>query len=204
MRILNFKTFENNNLDGNFPTLEEVKSYFYYFTDEVGTSISNYNVGYVYFESAKYSRIMQTKERPVEDFVDILNTELSNNQLAIINDFIYVNHEISPNKKNKLKYILSGEIPSYEYMNFLFRDPLFDKQHFEELVECCKSLYLETGFRPFGFCWTEDYVSAEGDDVITKLGFEGTFFRGSDDEYFKICKIFNQGDKTKDLVKHFI
>ena len=45
MRILNFKTFENNDLDGNFPTLEEVKSYFYYFTDEVGTSISNYNVG---------------------------------------------------------------------------------------------------------------------------------------------------------------
>jgi hypothetical protein len=49
MRILNFKTFENNDLDGNFPTLEEVKSYFYYFTDEVGTSISNYIVGYVYF-----------------------------------------------------------------------------------------------------------------------------------------------------------
>jgi hypothetical protein len=201
MRILNFKLFEQKKLQDNFPSLEEVKSYFYDFTDEIG-NISRFDVGYVYFESERYSRIMQTKERPVDDFIDISNTTLTTNQLSIINDFVIVNREVSDNKKNILKYILSDDIPSYEYMSISFNS-LFDEDKLDILIDCLKVLYSETEFRPFGCLWTEDYPS-DDDGVITKLGFGGTFFRGSDEEYLKFCKIFDQGNRTKDLVKYFI
>ncbi len=202
MRILNFKLFESKKLEDKFPSLEEVRSYFYDFTDEVG-NISRFDVGYVYFESERYSRLMQTNERPVDDFIDISNTTLTNNQLSIINDFVIVNREVSDNKKNILKYILSGDIPSYEYMSISFNS-LFDEDKLDILIDCLKVLYSETEFRPFGCLWTEDYPSDNGNDVITKLGFAGTFFRGSDEEYLKFCKIFDQGSRTKDLVKYFI
>jgi len=202
MRILNFKLFEQKKLEDNFPSLEEVRSYFYDFTDEIG-NISRFDVGYVYFESERYSRLMQTNERPVDDFIDISNTTLTNNQLGIINDFVIVNREVSDNKKNILKYILSGDIPSYEYMSISFNS-LFDEDKLDILIDCLKVLYSETEFRPFGCLWTEDYPSDNGNDVITKLGFAGTFFRGSDEEYLKFCKIFDQGSRTKDLVKYFI
>ena len=202
MRILNFKLFEQKKLEDNFPSLEEVRSYFYDFTDEIG-NISRFDVGYVYFESERYSRLMQTNERPVDDFIDISNTTLTNNQLSIINDFVIVNREVSDNKKNILKYILSDDIPSYEYMSISFNS-LFDEDKLDILIDCLKVLYSETEFRPFGCLWTEDYPSDNGNDVITKLGFAGTFFRGSDEEYLKFCKIFDQGSRTKDLVKYFI
>jgi len=202
MRILNFKLFEQKKLQDNFPSLEEVKSYFYDFTDEIG-NISRFDVGYVYFESERYSRIMQTKERPVDDFIDISNTTLTISQLSIINDYVIVNREVSDNKKNILKYILSDDIPSYEYMSISFNS-LFDEDKLDILIDCLKVLYSETEFRPFGCLWTEDYPSADGDGVITKLGFAGTFFRGSDEEYLKFCKIFDNGSRTKDLVKYFI
>ena len=202
MRILNFKLFEKKKLQDNFPSLEEVKSYFYDFTDEIG-NIIRFDVGYVYFESERYSRIMNIKERPVDDFIDISNTTLTNNQLSIINDYVIVNREVSDNKKNILKYILSDDIPSYEYMSISFNS-LFDEDKLDILIDCLKVLYSETEFRPFGCLWTEDYPSADGDGVITKLGFAGTFFRGSDEEYLKFCKIFDNGSRTKDLVKYFI
>jgi hypothetical protein len=202
MRILNFKLFEKKKLQDNFPSLEEVKSYFYDFTDEIG-NIVRFDVGYVYFESERYSRIMNIKERPVDDFIDISNTTLTNNQLSIINDYVIVNREVSDNKKNILKYILSDDIPSYEYMSISFNS-LFDEDKLDILIDCLKVLYSETEFRPFGCLWTEDYPSADGDGVITKLGFAGTFFRGSDEEYLKFCKIFDNGSRTKDLVKYFI
>jgi len=202
MRILNFKLFEQKKLQDNFPSLEEVKSYFYDFTDEIG-NIIRFDVGYVYFESERYSRIMNIKERPVDDFIDISNTTLTNNQLSMSSDFVIVNREVSDNKKNILKYILSDDIPSYEYMSISFNS-LFDEDKLDILIDCLKVLYSETEFRPFGCLWTEDYPSADGDGVITKLGFAGTFFRGSDEEYLKFCKIFDNGSRTKDLVKYFI
>jgi hypothetical protein len=201
MRILNFKLFEQKKLQDNFPSLEEVKSYFYDFTDEIG-NIIRFDVGYVYFESERYSRIMNIKERPVDDFIDISNTTLTNNQLSMSSDFVIVNREVSDNKKNILKYILSDDIPSYEYMSISFNS-LFDEDKLDILIDCLKVLYSETEFRPFGCLWTEDYPSDDG-GVITKLGFAGTFFRGSDEEYLKFCKIFDNGSRTKDLVKYFI
>ena len=201
MRILNFKLFEQKKLEDNFPSLEEVRSYFYDFTDEIG-NIIRFDVGYVYFGPGRYSR-MQTKECTVDDFIDISNTTLTNNQLSILNDFVIINREVSDNKKNILKYILSDDIPSYEYMSISFNS-LFDEDKLDILIDCLKVLYSETEFRPFGCLWTEDYPSADGQGVITKLGFAGTFFRGSDEEYLKFCKIFDNGNRTKDLVKYFI
>jgi hypothetical protein len=208
MIIKKFKIFESDKSDNNFPSLDEVKTYFYDFTDNVG-NINRFDVGYVYFESTRYSKInynLYSVKAPTENFVDISNTTLTNNQLAIINDFVIINKEIPDNKKNKLKYILSGDIPSYEYMNITFNESLFDEDNLEVLINCLKILYSETGFRPFGCLWTEDSVSYEKGlrILITKIGFEGTFFRGSDDEYLKFCNIFDQGNRTKDLVKYFI
>jgi hypothetical protein len=200
MKIKTFKLFESSS-ENSFPDLEEIKSYLYDFTDEVGTSLSNYEIGYKYF----FGKVLKSTFIADDDEgVDILKTNLSNNMLCFASDFIIINKEIPNDKKNKLKSIISGETKSYEYMSISLKDPLFDKESLTELIECLKHLYSETGFRPYGCLWTEDYVSADGDDVITKLGFEGTFFRGSDEEYMKICQIHDQGDGTKDLVKYFI
>ncbi len=194
MIIKKFKIFES--INNNFPSLDEVKSYFYDFTDNIG-NISEFEIGYVYFESARL------RTRNTDDFVDISNTTLTNNQLGLMSDYLIINREVPDNKKNKLKYILSGDIPSYEYMCVSFNDSLFDQDNFEVLINCLKVLYSETEFRPFGCLWTEDSVSDVG-DVVTKLGFEGTFFRGPDDEYLKFCKIFDHGCLNKDIVKYFI
>ena len=48
MIIKEFQLFESNNLD-KFPSIEEVKSYFYDFTDELNTFIDDYDYGYLYF-----------------------------------------------------------------------------------------------------------------------------------------------------------
>jgi hypothetical protein len=205
MKIKKFKLFESN-LESNFPSLDEVKTYFYDFTDNIG-NISGFEVGYVYFESTRYSKInynLYSVKAPTEYFIDISNTTLTNNHLGLMSDYLIINREVPDNKKNKLKYILSGDIPSYEYMCISFNDSLFDEEdNLEVLINCLKILYSETGFRPFGCLWTEDSVSYDG-DVATKIGFEGTFFRGSDDEYLKFCKIFDRGDLNRDLVKYFI
>lgn len=69
------------------------------------------------------------------------------------------------------------------------------------MIDCLKTFYSHTGFRLVKSLWTEDYH--EDDNTVTLYGFEGTFVRVSDDEYKKMCQIFQQGNFTPTLTKLF-
>ncbi len=190
MIVKKFQLFESNNLD-KFPSLEEVKSYFYDFTDELDTFIDDYDYGYLYFNDL---------DDKWNSMVDILDTVISNTRLEYGAEFIRLNHERV--NKNKIKLIESGEAPGYDFLFIYFEDYLFKKDKLPILIDCLKTFYSQTGFRLIKSLWTEDYVDSQG-EVVTHYGFEGTFVRVSDDEYKKMCQIFQQGNFTTTLTKLF-
>jgi hypothetical protein len=211
MIIKNFKKFESNEFS-NFPTLDEIKEYFYEFTDEVNTFIDDYEFGYIFFFNREYSTERQY------DYIDILNTDLSNSLLNFTSDLIILN---TPNgvltRKNLTKLIKSGKEPGYEYIFIHFDESLFQTDKLPILTQCIQTIYSHTGFRPIKSLWSEDYVFHNGKNLIasasgisngeaevkTLYGFEGTFVRVSDEEYKKLCDIFMQGDFTPILTKLF-
>lgn len=196
MIIKNFQLFESQDLEENFPSIDEVKSYFYDFTDELGTSIQDYDLGYIFFPSPVNHRIFSNLN------IDILNTDLSNSQLDYRSEEIQFNHAGRKTHQNRLKLIESGEEPAYPFYYIQFDNHLFEKDKLPILIDCLKTFYSQTGFRLIKSLWTEDYVDGQG-EVVTHYGFEGTFVRVSDDEYKKMCQIFQQGNFTTTLTKLF-
>jgi hypothetical protein len=199
MIIKSFKLFESSSED-YFPSLEEVKDYFYDFTDEVNTFIDDYEFGYIFFPNR--NKYISGTFRQFAN-IDILNTELSNTRLDYTSDFIKLNRDGKKTYKNLIKLIESGEEPGYEYIFIHFDAPLFQKDKLPFLTECLETIYSYTGFRPVSSLWSEDYVSNISGEVETKYGFEGTFVRVSDEEYKKLCDIFTQGDSTPNITKLF-
>ena len=86
MKIKTFKLFESSSED-YFPSLEEVKDYFYDFTDELDININYFQSGYKYFLKPhtfgdltyRFDSILKDKS----NYIDILNTNLSNARLII-------------------------------------------------------------------------------------------------------------------------
>jgi len=197
MIVKKFQLFESNNLD-KFPSLEEVKSYFYDFTDELDTFIDDYDYGYLYFMDHGHA-----VPGNWNSMVDILDTVISNTRLEYNAEFIRLNREYDGRvNKNRIKLIESGEAPGYDFLFIHFEDYLFKKDKLPILIDCLKTFYSQTGFRLIKSLWTEDYVDSQG-EVVTHYGFEGTFVRVSDDEYKKMCQIFQQGNFTTTLTKLF-
>jgi len=196
MIIKNFKIFESDKSDNNFPEIEEIKSYFYDFTDEVNTFIDDYEFGYLFFKNRYKSDYREN------DCIDILKTDLSNNRLDYDSELIKLNLKGRKIHQNLLKLIESGEESAYEYVFIHFDQHLFEKNKLDILIDCLKTFYSQTGFRLIKSLWTEDYVDSHG-EVVTHYGFEGTFLRVSDDEYKKMCQIFQQGNLTSTLTKLF-
>ena len=198
MRIKTFKLFESSSED-SFPSLEEVKDYFYDFTDEVNTFIDDYEFGYIFFPNR--NKYISGTFRQFSN-IDILNTELSNSRLDYASEFIKLNRDGREIHQNLLKLIQSGEESAYEYIFIHFDVSLFQKDKLPILTECLESFYSQTGFRPVKSLWTEDYIDNSG-ELVTNYGFEGTFVRVSDEEYKKLCEIFTQGDFTPIITKLF-
>ena len=200
MKIKTFKLFESSSED-YFPSLEEVKNYFYDFTDEMNTFINDdYEFGYIFFRNR--DNVFGIKDYYESDYIDILNTELSNTRLDYTSDFIKLNRDGKKTHKNLIKLIESGKEPGYEYIFIDFDVFLFQKDKLSILTECIKTIYSHTGFRPIKSLWTEDHIDDTG-EVETLYGFEGTFVRVSDEEYKKLCDIFIQGDFTPIITKLF-
>jgi hypothetical protein len=197
MIIKEFQLFESNNLD-KFPSIEEVKSYFYDFTDELNTFIDDYDYGYLYFMDSGHGVPGEWN-----GMVDILDTVISNTRLEYNAEFIRLNREYDERvNKNRIKFIESGEVPGYDFLFIHFENYLFKKDKLPILIDCLKTFYSQTGLRLIKSLWTEDYVDSHG-EVVTHYGFEGTFLRVSDDEYKKMCQIFQQGNLTPTLTKLF-
>jgi len=199
MKIKTFKLFESSS-ENSFPDLDEIKSYFYDFTDEIDTFIDDYEFGYIFFRNR--DNVYGIKDYKESDYIDILNTELSNTRLDYTSDFIKLTRYGKKTHKNLIKLIESGEEPGYEYIFIHFDGSLFQKDKLSILTECIETIYSHTGFRPVKSLWTEDYIDDTG-EVETLYGFEGTFVRVKDEEYKKLCDIFVQGNFTPIITKLF-
>jgi hypothetical protein len=195
MRIKTFKLFESSS-ENSFPDLDEIKSYFYDFTDEMNTFIDDYEFGYIFFKNKYKSDYREN------DCIDILKTDLSNTRLDYDSELIKLNLKGREIHQNLLKLIESGEESAYEYIFIHFDVSLFQKDKLSILTECIKTIYSHTGFRPIKSLWTEDHIDDAG-EVETLYGFEGTFVRVKDEEYKKLCDIFVQGDFTPIITKLF-
>lgn len=199
MSILKFKQFESVQHDFDFPTLEEVKDYFYDFTDEVEyVSISEFSFGFCSF-----------------GFTDVLKRNKTHKELLNLMTYINLSTMERPlytkNIKTNLEKIKNGS-KAYRYMKFSFLDEeqdhynhLFNEKEFNLLIECLKRLYVSTGFRPCGETWSEDYPTSDG-NIETRWGFQGYLFDVSDEEYIAITKILESSYYTsyKKLTQHFI
>ena len=193
--IKNFKQFESIKSSGDFPPLEEVKSYFYDFTDESDTYIDDYDYGYLYFNDP---------DGRWNNMANILDTGMSNDRLEYGAEFIRLNREYDERvNKNRIKLIESGEASGYDFLFIHIEEYLFKKEKLPILIDCLKNFYSQTGFRVIKSLWTEDYVDKNTGDVVNFYGFEGSFVRVSDDEYKKMCQIFQQGSLTPTLTKLF-
>lgn len=200
--IKNFKQFESIKHSGDFPSLEEVKSYFYDFTDELETFIDDYDYGYLYFNDSIY--VDHDLMAKWNNMANILDTEMSNDRLEYGAEFIRLNREYDKRvNSNRIKFIESDEASGYDFLLIHFEDYLFKKDKLPILIDCLKTFYSQTGFRVIKSLWTEDYVDENTGDVVDFYGFEGTFVRVSDDEYKKMCQIFQQGNFTTTLTKLF-
>ena len=195
MRIKTFKLFESSS-ENSFPDLDEIRSYFYDFTDEMNTLIDDYEFGYIFFKNKYKSDYREN------DCIDILKTDLSNTRLDYDSELIKLNLKGREIHKNLLKLIESGEESAYEYIFIHFDVSLFQKDKLSILTKCIETIYSHTGFRPVKSLWTEDYIDDAG-EVETLYGFEGTFVRVKDEEYKKLCDIFVQGDFTPIITKLF-
>jgi len=195
MRIKTFKLFESSS-ENSFPDLDEIKSYFYNFTDEMNTLIDDYEFGYIFFKNKYKSDYREN------DCIDILKTDLSNTRLDYDSELIKLNLKGREIHQNLLKLIESGEESAYEYIFIHFDVSLFQKDKLSILTKCIETIYSHTGFRPVKSLWTEDYIDDTG-EVETLYGFEGTFVRVSDEEYKKLCDIFVQGNFTPIITKLF-
>ena len=199
MIIKKFNLFESENFSDKFPDLEEIKSYFYDFTDEVDTFIDDYDYGYLYFKDTHRSSA-------TNKLINILGTETSNHRLEYCSDFLSTRPKlirINLDSESKIKLIESGKESGYEFLFIHFEEYLFKKEKLPILIDCLKTLYSQTEFRPVKSLWTEDWIDEKSDEAVTRCGFEGTFVRVSDDEYRKLCQIFEQGSLTPTLTKLF-
>jgi hypothetical protein len=197
-KVKSFKTFESKyQISTEFPDFEVVKGCFYEFTDEIGTSIQDYDLGYIFFPSPANHRIFSNLN------IDILNTDLSNGQLDYRSEQIQFNHAGRKTHQNRLKLIESGEEPGYPFYYIQLENHLFEKNKLPILIDCLKTMYLQTGFRLIKSLWTEDYVDDVSGEVVQFYGFEGTFVKVSDPEYKKLCQIFQQGGSSPLLTKLF-
>ena len=194
MIIKKFQLFESNNLD-KFPSLEEVKSYFYDFTDELNTFIDDYDYGYLYFNDP---------DGRWNNMANILDTGMSNARLEYGAEFIRLNREYDERvNRNRIKFIESGEASGYEYIYIHFDEYLFKKDKLDILLNSIRTLYSHTEFRPIYSLWTEDYIDEETGNWVNFYGFEGRFVRVNDEVYEKLCQIFQQGSMTSLLTKPF-
>jgi len=215
MKIKTFKLFESSSED-YFPSLEEIKDYFYDFTDELNININFFRTGYKYFlKPHRVSDLTNNFDNLLKDksnYIDILNTELSITKLLICSNYATIGDS---DDDSAIESIKSGA-KAYKHIMFQFSDTSLKEEYLSNLVECLKRFYYETNFRPYGEVWTEERVVRNGvidqdsgiepgDETVLLYGFSGLFVDCSDEEYKKICEIYSEDRKNSVLItKHFI
>lgn len=209
MSILKFKQFESNESNFDFPTFDEVENYFHDFTDEIDSKLYAYQTGFKFYlkphpVGENFKNIVSKKL----NFIDILNTDVTDSRLQFLSNYCEIesvnfgNHLGSKISLDSIK----GGAKAYKHLMIQFADTLFSKPKLDLLIDCLKRFYHAEGFRPYGDLWTENSIKYINGEVFVEemYGFCGLLVNCSDDEYIKMCKLIEQREGNKKLIKHFI
>ena len=229
--LKSYKLFESVITKSEFPTELDIQELFYDLTDEEPLSKCKlYESGYQYFSTDSMSRLrsqlfhdMSFEEnwinKECEDtqdtwknmFID-LSKPLSDDMIKMAsknyNDVYFLDVESSKNSAGKSylerlqENILNDIIPAYPiiYLNL----GQFNPDKLPVVIECLQRLYEVTGFRPTSSIWGEDYIDEDTGDIVSLVRSDLYLYKVSDIEYKNLCKIFNTGNYTPEITKHFL
>jgi len=227
-----YKLFESVITESEFPTELDIQELFYDLTDEESLSKCKlYESGYQFFTTDNITRPIRhqlfydmsfeenwinkecesTQDTWKNMFID-LSKPLSNDMIKLAsknyNDVYFSEVEESKNRSGKSylerlqENILNNTIPGYSviYLNL----GLFNPDKFPVVIDCLKRLYEVTGFRPTSSMWSEDYLDENTGDINTLYGADLQLYKVNDIEYKNLCKIFNNGGKTSEMINYFL
>lgn len=234
MRYLkSYKLFESVITKSEFPTELDIQELFYDLTDEEPLSKCKlYESGYQYFSTDNLcmSNIRSELFSHMSHHLNWINKEceflndtwnnifidlskpISNNMLKLAsqnyNDVYFSEVESSKNKYGKSylerlhENILNDVIPACPviYLNL----GIFKPEKLPVFIECLQRLYEVTGFRPTSSIWGEDYIDEDTGNVVSTVRNDLQLYKVSDIEYKNLCKIFNTGNYTPEVTKHFL
>jgi hypothetical protein len=227
------KLFESVITESEFPTELDIQELFYDLTDEEPLSKCKlYESGYQYFStdnltkssirSQLFSDMSFEKNwinKECEDtqdtwknmFID-LSKPISNDMIFLAsknyNDVYFSEVESSKNRHGKSflerlqENILNDIIPGYPiiYLNL----GQFKPENLPVFIDCLQRLYEVSGFRPTSSIWSEDYIDEDTGDIVSLVRNDLQLYKVSDTEYKNLCKIFNTGNYTPEVTKHFL
>ena len=227
-----YKLFESVITKSEFPTELDIQELFYDLTDEEPLSKCNlYESGYQFFTTNSISRPIRRQlfsdmsfeenwvNKECEDtqdtwknmFIDLSKPQ-SDDMIKLAsknyNDVYFLDVESSKNSAGKSylerlqENILNDIIPAYPiiYLNL----GQFNPDKLPVVIECLQRLYEVTGFRPTSSIWGEDYIDEDTGDIVSLVRSDLYLYKVSDIEYKNLCKIFNTGNYTPEITKHFL
>ena len=227
-----YKLFESVITKSEFPSQLDIQELFYDLTDEEPLSKCNlYESGYQFFTTNSISRPIRRQlfsdmsfeenwvNKECENIQDTwknmfigLSKPLSDDMIKIAsdyyNDVYFLDVESSKNSAGKSylerlqENILNDIIPAYPiiYLNL----GIFKPENLPIFIECLQRLYEVTGFRPTSSIWGEDYIDEDTGNVVSTVRNDLKLYKVSDVEYKNLCKIFNTGNYTPEVTKHFL
>ena len=227
------KLFESVITESEFPTELNIQELLYDLTDDEPLSKCKlYESGYQYFStdnltkssirSQLFSDMSFEKNwinKECEDtqdtwknmFID-LSKPISNDMIFLAsknyNDVYFSEVESSKNRHGKSflerlqENILNDIIPGYPiiYLNL----GQFKPENLPVFIDCLQRLYEVSGFRPTSSIWSEDYIDEDTGDIVSLVRNDLQLYKVSDTEYKNLCKIFNTGNYTPEVTKHFL
>ena len=227
-----YKLFESVIIESEFPTELDIQELFYDLTDEDPNSKCKlYASGYQFFTTDNITRSIRSQlfsdmsfeenwiNKECEDtqdnwknmFID-LSKPVSNDMIKLAvrnyNDVYFLEVEESKNRSGKSylerlqENILNDIIPAYP---IIYLDlGIFKPENLPIFIECLQRLYEVTGFRPTSSIWGEDYIDEDTGNVVSTVRNDLQLYKVSDVEYKNLCKIFNTGNYTPEVTKHFL
>ena len=231
--LKSYKLFESVITKSEFPTELDIQELFYDLTDEEPLSKCKlYESGYQYFstDNLSMSRLrsqlfhdMSFEEnwinKECEDtqdtwknmFIDLSKPQ-SDDMIKLAsknyNDVYFLDVESSKNKYGKSylerlqENILNNIIPACPIIYLDLGQ--FNPDKLPVFIDCLRRLYEVTGFRPTSSIWGEDYIDEDTGNVVSTVRNDLQLYKVSDIEYKNLCKIFNTGNYTPEVTKHFL
>ena len=228
-----YKLFESVITESEFPTELDIQELFYDLTDDEPLSKCKlYESGYQFFatDNLCMSRLRSQLFHDMSFEENWINKECEDTQDTWKNMFIDLSKpqsddmiklasknyddvyllevEKSKNSAGNPSYIerlqeniLNDIIPAYPIIYLDLGQ--FNPDKLPVVIDCLKRLYEVTGFRPTSSIWSKDYIDEDTGDVKTLYGADLQLYKVNDIEYRNLCKIFNKGNYTPEITKHF-